>query len=98
MDKVLVIQTLRQLESELKAAGIAHLLLFGSVARGDNSARSDVDLLAEFDPSKRRTLLSMTRLENRLSDLLGARVDLSPVQAMREPVRTRALREAVHAF
>lgn len=98
MDKALVIRTLRQHEPELKAAGIAHLLLFGSVARGDNSAWSDVDLMAEFDPSKRRTLISMTRLENRLSDLLGARVDLSPAQAMREPVRTRALSEAVHAF
>ena len=98
MDKALVIETLRQHEPELKAAGIAHLLLFGSVARGDNSAQSDVDLMAEFDPSKRRTLLSMARLESRLSDLLGARVDLSPAKAMREPVRTRALVEAVHAF
>lgn len=98
MDKARVIQTLRQHEPELKAAGIAHLLLFGSVARGDNSVRSDVDLMAEFDPSKRRTLVSMTRLENRLSDLLGAKVDLAPAQTMREPVRTRALGEAVHAF
>lgn len=98
MNKVSVIQTLRLHEPELKAAGIAHLLLFGSVARGDNSTQSDVDLMAEFEPSKRRTLVSMARLENRLSDLLGARVDLSPSQTMRESVRTRALREAIHAF
>jgi len=98
MDKGQVIETLRMHEPELKAAGIAHLRLFGSVARGDASTRSDVDLIADFDRSKRLTLFGMARLENRLSDLLGAKVDLSPAEAMKERVRARALREAVHAF
>jgi predicted nucleotidyltransferase len=98
MDKGQVIETLRIHEPELKAAGIAHLRLFGSVARGDASTRSDVDLIADFDRSKRLTLFGMARLENRLSDLLGAKVDLSPAEAMKERVRARALREAVHAF
>ncbi len=98
MDKGQVIETLRRHEPELKAAGIAHLRLFGSVARGEASARSDVDLIADFDRSKRLTLFGMARLENRLSDLLGAQVDLSPADTMKERVRARALREAVHAF
>jgi predicted nucleotidyltransferase len=38
------------------------------------------------------------RLEGRLSDLLGEKVDLSPIGSMKERVRVRALREAVHAF
>jgi len=84
MDKGHVIETLRQHELELKAAGIVHLRLFGSVARGEASMRSDVDLIADFD--------------HRLSDLLGVKVDLSPAGSMRERVRARALREAVHAF
>ncbi len=98
MDKGQVIETLRRHEPELKAAGIAHLRLFGSFARGEASARSDVDLIADFDRSKRLTLFGMARLENRLSDLLGAQVDLSPADTMKERVRARALREAVHAF
>jgi len=98
MDKGVVIQVLRSHEAELKASGVLHLRLFGSVARGEHSPESDIDLMAEFDPSLRRTLVSMTRLENRLSDLLGARVDLSPADAMRDPVRARAAGEAVHAF
>lgn len=98
MDKGQVIETLRRHEPELKAAGIAHLRLFGSVARGEASERSDVDLIADFDRSKRLTLFGMAHLENRLSDLLGAKVDLSPAEAMKERVRARALREAVHAF
>jgi len=98
MDKGHVIETLRQHERELKAAGIVHLRLFGSVARGEASALSDVDLIAEFDRSKRLTLFGMARLENRLSDLLGVKVDLSSAGSMKERVRARALHEAVHAF
>jgi hypothetical protein len=98
MDKGLVIETLRRHEPELKAAGIVHLSLFGSIARDEASARSDIDLIADFDRSKRLTLYSMAHLENRLSDLLGAKVDLSPAGSMKERVRARALREAVHAF
>jgi predicted nucleotidyltransferase len=98
MDKGHLIETLRRHEPELKAAGIVHLRLFGSVARGEASAFSDVDLIADFDGSKRLTLFGMARLENQLSDLLGAKVDLSPAGSLKERVRARALREAIHAF
>lgn len=49
MDKGSVIQTLRMYEPELRAAGIVHLRLFGSVARGESYAGSDIDLMADFD-------------------------------------------------
>jgi len=98
MNKGSVIETLRRHEPELKAAGIVHLRLFGSVARGEESAQSDVDLMADLDRSKRLSLVGMAHLENRLSDLLGVKVDLSPVESMKESVRTRAAREAIHAF
>jgi uncharacterized protein len=98
MDKEQVVSKLREYEPELKAAGIVHLRIFGSVARGDAASFSDVDLLADFDKSKCFTLVSVGRLENRLKDILGVKVDLSSPDWMREPVRTRALREAVLAF
>ncbi len=98
MDKRDVIQTLRLHEPELRAAGILHLRLFGSVARGESSVQSDIDLMADFDRSKRLTLFDMAQLEGRLSDLLGVKVDLAPCDSMKERVRARALREAVHAF
>lgn len=98
MDKTTVIETLRKYEPELRDAGIVHLRLFGSVARGENTPLSDVDLMADFDRSRRLTLFDMARLENRLSDLLGEKVELCPAASMKEPVRARALREAVHAF
>ena len=98
MDRGYVIQTLRAHEPELKAAGIVHLRLFGSVARGESSAESDVDLMVDLETSKRLSLVGMAHLENRLADLLGAKVDLSPADWMKEPVRERAVRESVLAF
>jgi len=93
-----VISKLRAHEAELKAAGIVRLAIFGSVARGDNSPESDVDLLADFDKTKHYTLLTMGRLESRLADLLGTRVDLSSPEWLKESVKDQVLRESVLAF
>lgn len=98
MDKDRIIVILRDHAPELKAAGLVHLRVFGSVARGEASPQSDVDLMADFDKSKRITLLTVGRLENRLADLLGVKVDLSSADWMKEPVRRQALEEAVLAF
>ncbi len=98
MDKDQVIAKLREHAPELKAAGIMRLAVFGSVARGDDSPESDVDLLAEFDQTKHYTLLTIGGLETRLADLLGTKVDLSSPEWMKESVRRQALREALVAF
>ena len=98
MDKDRIIVILRQHAPELRAAGLVHLRVFGSVARGEASPQSDVDLMADFDRSKRLTLLTVGSLERRLGDLLGLKVDLSAAEWMKEPVRMQALRESVLAF
>lgn len=98
MNKRRIIETLRNHRAELNAAGVVHLRVFGSVARDEASAESDVDLMADFDKSRRLTLVKIGSLQSRLTDLLGARVELSSSEWMREPVRSKALREAVLAF
>jgi predicted nucleotidyltransferase len=99
MDKPTIIAKLREHESELRAAGIEHLFLHGSYARGTAVREiSDVDVIAEFSPGRRLSLLDMVALENRLADVLGARVDLSPAKGLKEPVADKASREAVLAF
>jgi len=96
MDRDRVKATLRAHEAELKSAGILSLSLFGSVARGEKG--NDVDLMAEFDTTKRLTLVDMAGLENRLAELLGVKVDLALAKSMKEPIRQHAAREAVFVF
>jgi uncharacterized protein len=98
MDRQNVVSKLREHERELRAAGVVHLSLFGSVARGEESAQSDVDLMAEFDESKTYSLLDRVRLERRLAEILGAPVDLAPARTLNDDVRERATHEAMLAF
>jgi predicted nucleotidyltransferase len=51
-----------------------------------------------LDPEKSLSLLDMVGLENRLSDLLGVPVDLSPAHTLKAPVAAKAAREAIFAF
>jgi|ERR1700691_820021 len=98
MDKSTVIAKLREHEPELKAAGIVRLSLFGSVAREEATAQSDVDLMGDFDRERGLTLFDMAGLEVRLAEILETRVDLSDRHMLKEPVRLRAERESVLAF
>lgn len=82
-----------QLLAAAAACGARHLRLFGSAARGEESEASDVDFLVSLEPG--RTLLDLTRLEMRLEQLLGRRVDVVTEMSLREPIRSTALREAV---
>jgi predicted nucleotidyltransferase len=56
MDRESIIAKLRANEKELRTAGVSRLRLFGSVARGTSGPGSDVDLMAQFDKSRCRTL------------------------------------------
>jgi hypothetical protein len=98
MDKAAVIEKLRGSQPQLRAEGVVHLRVFGSVARGDNSAGSDIDLLAELETGQRRTLVKMARLQSLLTDVLDAPVDLAIAGNMRESIRERVQREAILAF
>ncbi len=91
------IATLNAHKPELEALGIVHLYLFGSVARGDNAAASDVDLLAEFNPTT-RIGFAIVSIHRRLEEILGCKVDLlrSPIEKPR--LKHAVEREAVLAF
>jgi predicted nucleotidyltransferase len=98
MDQETVIAKLREHAPELKAAGIVHLRLHGSVARGQQTPLSDVDLIAEFDANTRLSILDMVGLERRLAEMLGTHVDLSPAKTLKDAIRKRAAHEAILAF
>jgi predicted nucleotidyltransferase len=73
--------------------GAHDLRLFGSVARGENTERSDVDILAFFESG--RTLLDHAGLIGELEDLLGAKVDVIVAEGMRPRFRAVVEKEAL---
>lgn len=68
------------------------LRVFGSVARGESNAKSDIDLLATF--SQPISLLQMVGLERELSVLVGRKVDLVTKQSVSPYLRTRIMKES----
>jgi predicted nucleotidyltransferase len=98
MDCEQVIATLRGYESELRAAGILRLSLFGSTARGDERPGSDIDLLAAFDDTRRISLLDVVGMEEQLSRLLGHTVELVEEGTLKPRVQKNVEAEAVRAF
>jgi predicted nucleotidyltransferase len=61
MDRDRIIATLRAHEPELRHRAIRHAALFGSVARGETKASSDIDLLINLDPKAPIGVFESTR-------------------------------------
>ena len=73
--------------------GAKNVRVFGSVARGDNDERSDVDFLVEMEPG--RTLFDLSGLLLDLEAVLHTPVDVVTEKGLRPRVRERILAEAV---
>jgi predicted nucleotidyltransferase len=88
---------LARVRAEILAAAARHgatnVRVFGSVARGDADADSDVDFLVDFEPG--RSLLDLASLLVELEDLLGHRVDIVTEPGLKTRIRQRVLAEAV---
>ena len=73
-----VLSQLKAYSARLKAEGVQSLSLFGSVARGDEHADSDIDLLASLDNRDfKLSLLDIARLQDELERVLGRRVQIT---------------------
>jgi len=89
------IQRLAAARPELATLGVRSLDLFGSVARGEAGPASDVDLLVDFD--RPIGLFHFFRVQRRLEEILGCRVDLVMRDAVKRQLRDRIFAEAVRA-
>jgi len=73
--------------------GAKNLRIFGSVARGEASEASDVDVLIKLEPG--RSLLDLIAMKQDLEDLLECAVDVVTEDAVSPYIREQVLKEAV---
>jgi len=83
----------RDLVDAAAAHGVSNLRVFGSVARGQDSPESDVDLLADLPPDL--GLVGLARVEADLEAIVGVRVDLVPADDLKPEVRSHVEVEVV---
>jgi len=101
MDRDRVIATLREHEPELKAAGVVSVSLFGSTARGEADP-GDVDLAVrlggDFSHGGFDYFWRLEQLQQRLSRLLGCKVDVVAEPVRKERFQTEINRDRALAF
>jgi uncharacterized protein len=101
MDAVSIMKITRQFLEQKRDAileiarryGADDVRLFGSIARGESTESSDVDILVRFEPN--RSLFDHGGLIAELEELLGVKVDVVSEGGMRERFRARVLSEAI---
>jgi len=86
-------EILREHFPEMQRNGVRRLAVFGSTARDEATPESDVDILVEFEGPA--TLNGYMDLAFRLEELLGKRVDLVTVAALKPRMRDSILHEAI---
>ncbi|MFP5272078.1 nucleotidyltransferase family protein [Coleofasciculus sp.] len=93
-DEVLAILAAHR--KQLQDMGVKSLDLFGSVARNEADANSDVDFLVEFN--RPGGLFQLLKVQYYLEDILGCTVDLGTQEALKEHLREPVLKDSIRAF
>lgn len=75
-----------------------HAAVFGSVARGESAADSDIDVLVDLDPRKAIGMFEYSRIRMLIGELLGGNADVVNRKTLKPLLRAGILREAVDAF
>ncbi|HXS33361.1 MAG TPA: nucleotidyltransferase family protein [Solirubrobacterales bacterium] len=83
----------RQLIDAAEKNGIDKLRVFGSLARGEAKAGSDVDLLVNLKPGN--TLLNLAAFRREAGEILELPVDVATVDMLKEHIRGEILSEAL---
>jgi len=89
-----ILRTLADHREQIRSFGVRSLALFGSAARGEARADSDLDFLVEFD---KKTFDNYMGLKELLEELFGSPVDLVMRTALKPRLREPILADAVHA-
>jgi uncharacterized protein len=98
MNREIAISRLKPFEPRLRERGVTSLYLFGSTARGDARADSDVDLVFDVAPETRFSLFDQARFITELSSELGTGVDLILRRELHPYLKPRIEAELVKVF
>ena len=88
-----VLRHRRRIKTVVAAHGASNVRVFGSVARGQDTIDSDVDLLVDLAPET--GLLGLGLLERDLTNLLGVTVEVVPSEDLKVGVPPEVLVQAV---
>jgi predicted nucleotidyltransferase len=89
---------LRELAPSLRAAGVNHLYLFGSRARGDARPDSDLDILVETTSHEETPRFDYFKTLHLIEDHLGLRAQISMRDLLKPRMAERIADDLVEVF
>jgi predicted nucleotidyltransferase len=92
-----VLSILRRYEGDLRARGVRRAALFGSVARGDSRAGSDIDIMVEIEPEAPIGVFEYSELKEYIASLFDDPVDVVSRDHLKPFIRP-AIADAIYAF
>ena len=92
------LQTLRKAEAELRAKGVIHAGIFGSVARGEQRTDSDIDIVIDFDPAAPITVFDYAGVRDDIADLFDRPVDVIDRRGLKPELHQPVSHDLVYAF
>lgn len=98
MTKSDLIDRLKAHERELRSLGVARLSLFGSVARGDASPASDLDVVVDIAPGRRFSIIDHGSLRVRLCEIAERETDVVIRNSLRPSFAARIAPDTVDVF
>ncbi len=102
MDRDAIIAKLNEHRAELQELGVVSVSLFGSTARGDDSAASDIDIAVKLDPARAPRGLDyigyVDAIQERLERLLEKEADIVPEPARKQRLQDQKDKDRAVAF
>jgi uncharacterized protein len=93
-----IIEKLKAREADLRAQGVAHAALFGSIARGEERLDSDIDILVDLDPAIVVTIFDYVGVKDFIADMFDRPVDVVSSESLKPGLRPQATADAIYAF
>jgi predicted nucleotidyltransferase len=92
-----IIEKLKEREADLRAQGVAHAALFGSVARGDDPPRQRFDILVDLDPAIVVTIFDYAGVKDFIAEMFDRPVDVVSRESLKPRLQPKAA-DAIYAF
>jgi uncharacterized protein len=98
MNRNEIIRRLRRDTDALRAMGAMSLYLFGSAARNETTAESDLDLFIDYDADARFSLLDLVGIKQFLEEAMSMEVDVTTRDSLHPMLRDDIERSALRVF
>jgi predicted nucleotidyltransferase len=98
MTRTEAVRKLRTFADALRARGATSLYLFGSTAKNEADAKSDLDLFIDYDPRGKFNAFDLVASKRLLEEGLGVEVDLTTRKGLHPLIRKKIEAEATRVF